>query len=547
MIGKRMRFIGGVALSLVLVAGIGAGCSNNAGEAQPAAESGENTSGLPDGGMTNLEGYPITKEPITITAAVTYGSLRPEMDTTAIWDYVEEKTNIRVEVEIVKDKDKADLMFASGDFPDLIMNVGINPNQMANAVEGGSFVEMKPLLEEYAPTWNKFMEDNPLVYNGSLATNGKLYSLPYIDFAPFDRDLRDQWIIMGNWLEELNLPVPQTTEEFKEALIAIKANAGKGSIPEDVIPYYIYFDNYVGGQFDIYGSFGVYVTDPDYVVVEDGVVKDQSTNPAIKEPLKYLRGLYAEGLIPPEVFTDDFTTYASKISSNPPIVAAYHSYANRQPEIGVPMGPLDSGNGQEPLLRSQAYMPGPAHTAIITSNNKYPVATVRLLEAIASDTELGLTVSRGTKGIVWDTDEEGKAHQIFWEESPEQMAANAGELGLHNSFVALKDQRFYDEIWKELSYDVENSRGWAYQNVYKDVVLPNEMVYVQGALGQDDINMLNQYKTDLTNYRKAMFADFITGNQDIDASWDTYVAHMKQLGLDAFIELKQKAYDVIAK
>lgn len=507
----------------------------------------EQTDGTADGGMTNLEGYPITKEPITIKAVLTHSAVRPEMGNTEVWKYIAEKTNINVEVEVLKDSEKVDLMFASNDYPDILLGVGINANQMTSAVEGDQFVEMKPLIEQYAPTWNRFMEENKLVYNGSLASNGKLYGLPYIDFAPYDRNLRDQWIIMDSWLNELQLPIPKTTEEFKNTLRAIKENAGKGSIPSDVIPYYFTFDSYVGGQFDIYGSFGVYITNGDYLFVDNGVVKDQSTNPAIKEPLKYLRELYKEGLIPTEAFTDDFNTYAAKISSNPPVVGSYHSYANRQPKLGTAMGPIDSGNGQKPLIRSQAYIAGPANSAIITKNNKYPVATVRLLEALTTDLELGLTASRGIKGTVWDFDSDGKAYPLFWEESPDKMTEHSSQLGLHNSFVALKDQDFYENKWKELSYEEKNSRAWAYENVYKDVVMPNDMVFVEGALGADDVSMMNQYKTDLTNYRRAMFADFITGKQDIDVQWDAYVKQMNKLGLEKFVEIKQRGYDMIAK
>ncbi|MEK5645691.1 hypothetical protein BK138_29760 [Paenibacillus rhizosphaerae] len=545
---KIYKSIVTLGLLLGLTVGLLAGC-NESSESSAGKSSAltQEVNGKADGGVTNLEGYPITTKPITIKAAVMYNSLRPDMDKSVIWKYVSEKTNINLEIEVVKDQDKADLMFASGDFPDLLMGVNINANQMTNSVDGGYFVEIEPLLEKYAPTWNRFMKENRLVYNASLATNGKLYGLPYIDFAPYDRNIRDQWIIMKSWLSELNLEIPKTTADFKKALEAIKANAGKGTIPADVIPYYFLYDSYVGGQFDIYGSFGVYITSGDYVVVEDGKVKDQSTNPAIKEPLKYLRDLYAEGLIPPEIFTDDWNTYASKIGSDPPIVGSYHSYANRQLDVGSAMGPLDSGNGTKPLLRSQAYVPGPANAAIITKTNKYPVATVRLLEAIASDTDMLLNVSRGAKGIVWDYDNEGKAYQLFWEESPEKMAANSKYLGMHNSFVALKDQTFYDKVWKEITYDQVNSRGWAYQHVYKDAVMPNDMIYVEGALSQDDNNLLNQYRTDLGNYRKAMFADFITGKRDIDSNWDAYVKQMHKLGLESFIQLKQKAYDMMVK
>ncbi len=539
-----------IGLCIALIIALLAGCSSQKEEAtgsSGASASQETSDGMADGGMTNLTGYPITKEPIKLKAVVSYSALRPNMDTTEIWKYVVEKTNIDLEVEVLKDAEKVDLMFASNDFPDLILGVGMNANQLTSAAEGGQFVEIEPLLEQYAPTWSSFMKENKLVYNGSLAADGKLYGVPYIDFAPFDRNLRDQWIIMESWLKELNLEIPKTTEEFKNVLQAIKDNAGKGTIPSDVIPYYFQFDGYVGGQFDIYGSFGVYVTSADYLYVDNGVVKDQSTNPMIKEPLKYLRDLYQSGLIPPEVFTDDGNTYVSKISSLPPLVGSYHSYANRQPELGTAMGPIDSGNGQKPFIRSQAYVAGPANTAVITKKNKYPAATVRLLEAIATDLELELTVSRGVKGTLWDYDAEGKAYQLFWEEAPDKMAENSGKLGLHNSFVALKDQSFYADKWKELSYDVKNTRAWAYEHVYKDAVLPNDMVYVEGALGADDVSLTNQYRTDLTNYRKTVFADFITGRQDIDSGWDAYVKQMNKLGLEQFVELRQKAYDVIAK
>ncbi|SHJ78637.1 hypothetical protein SAMN02745136_00850 [Anaerocolumna jejuensis DSM 15929] len=518
----------------------------NTGAENPGTEQ-SSSSGLDEGGVTNKEGYPITSEPVTIKAAVSYNSIRPDMGDSNIWKYVADKTNINFEIETIKDSDKVDLMFASDDLPDLLMGVNITANQMTGAAEGGSFVEMEPLLKDYAPTWYKFMQDNRLVYNASLATDGKLYGLPYIDFSPFDRNLRDQWIIMKNWLDELNLSVPKTTKEFENVLQAIKDNAGKGSIPQDVIPYYFLFDSYVGGQFDIYGSYGVYVTSDDYVYVDKGVVKDQSTNPAIKEPLKFLKELYSKGLIPPEVFTDDWNTYVSKISSNPAIVGSYTSYANRQMDQAAPMGPLDTENGSTPLMRSQAFTPGPANVAIITKNNKYPAATARFLEALASDTEMMLTVSRGTKGIVWDNDSDGKAYPIFWEEAPDKMQENSKDLGMNNSFAALKDSNFYDKVWKETSYDQLNSRAWAYENVYKNSVMPNDMVYVSGTLGTDDTNALNIYKTDLANYRKSMFADFITGKRDIDKEWDSYVKEMNKLGLEEFIKLKQKGYDLMVK
>jgi len=58
---------------------------------------------------------------------------------------------------------------------------------------------------------------------------------------------------------------------------------------------------------------------------------------------------------------------------------------------------------------------------------------------------------------------------------------------------------------------------------------------------------MNQIGTDLTNLRKITFAKWISGKGDIDKEWDDFVASNKKLGLDKWLELKQKAYDLVTK
>lgn len=501
-----------------------------------------------DGGMTNAQGLPLTKEEVTLTAAVMEVSHLPSRDQSKVWDYIRETTNLNIVVEPIKGQEKADLIFASRTFPDILMRLNASANLLDTAAEGGDLVELEPLLKDYAPTWYQFLQENRLVYNGSLLGDGKLYSLPFVEFAPYDRNLRDQWGIMKSWLDELGLEVPTTTEEFKNALIAIKDNAGKGSIPEEVVPYHFLFRSYIGGPFDIYGSFGVYATSGDYLYVDNGTVVNQSINPDIKEPLKYLRELYSLKLITPEIFTDDGATYNTKVNANPPMIASFGGYGCMTPEIGgTAMGPLDAENGKTPLMRAQTFTANPNHVAFITSNNPCPIATTRFFEMMASDTDMMMTVQRGTKGILWQDAADGKVEQIFWEDNLDLMQENLQEIGMHNSFIVLRDQKFYEEKWIEKSYDTVGTRAWNYENIYKNHVMPNDAVYIGGRLSQDDTLMMQQYSTDLSEYRDVTFSDFITGKKDIDAQWDAYVAEMNALGMDEFMRLKQAAYDVMVK
>lgn len=499
-----------------------------------------------DKGTTNATGYPIVDEPITLKALVRHSNLRPMMAETSVWDYVFEKTNIRVEVEYVKDADQVGLMFASREYPDFVMTIGSTASQRADAAEAGDLVMIDDLITQYAPTWRAFFDKHKLAYNASLWPDGKLYSLPFIDFNDNDRLLRDQWFINTAWLKELNLEIPTTTEEFTAALKAIKENLGKGSIPANGIPFYYLYDSYIGGQFDIYGSFGIPVTDANHLAVQDGKVVYQAVNPDIKEPLKYLRMLYQEGLTPPESFTDDWSMYITKSSSNPAVVGSYGSYANRLTEAFDPMAPLDSGNGKKPLIRRQTYTPGPAHTFMMFSNNEYPVATIRLCEFVVENVEHMETVLRGKQGIFWDYTEDGRIQDLLWESDPAGMAANAKDMGLNNSFVGLRDETFYANYYNA---DLENPklRAWAYENVYKPFVPEGEVNYVGGSLDSDETSEMNQYATDINDLRKTTFASWITGKGDIDKEWDDFVRKTEALGLDDYLKLRQKAYDKLMK
>ena len=75
---------------------------------------------LLDGGVTNPTGYsPIVTEPITLRAAIIYGAHMGDFTTYQIWKDIEEKTGIKLELDILADTEKVNLMFASRDYPDI--------------------------------------------------------------------------------------------------------------------------------------------------------------------------------------------------------------------------------------------------------------------------------------------------------------------------------------------------------------------------------------------------------------------------------------------
>ena len=54
-----------------------------------------------------------------------------------------------------------------------------------------------------------------------------MYSLPYMSLDPMSGGRTVRLYINQNWLDELSLDVPRTTDELKEVLAAFVASEGK--------------------------------------------------------------------------------------------------------------------------------------------------------------------------------------------------------------------------------------------------------------------------------------------------------------------------------
>ncbi len=474
----------------------------------------------------------------------TTNSLRPAMATTKVWDYIYQGTGIRFEIMQMQGQEQIQLMFAGRDYPDMIAAVGATSSQLIQAAEAGDLVDLWPYLEKYAPTWAAFFKNNPIAYNMQ-KINGSIYTLPAMAQSTA-RTLRDQWFYVDTWLKELGLKVPETTQEFKDTLLAIKNAGGTGTIPENVIPYYYLFDSYVGGQFDVYGSFGVLVTSEEYLVVDsDGVVRYQGINPHIKDALKYLQELYRLGLTKAESFTDDWNSYLSRISSNPPVVFSYHGAANRLPSVTLPMAaPSCEIEGRSTYIRPQALTANPLHAVAVFASCQNVERIAQFFEW-STQYDNAMTMYYGLEGVVWDHDQQGRWAMNFWETNIEKMNANADSLGLHNSWFILQDKNFYENHYYDPLSESLTSKDGAIMQIYRAQFPPWDCVYLSGTLDEESTTIMLQLGEDINQYRSQQFATWITTDADIDAQWDAYVAQIKALGLDEWLALKQAGYDLL--
>ncbi len=494
--------------------------------------------GLDKDGVTNATGYPITNEPITLDVVWSYASAQDFTQMTNIYDWIFEKTNIRLNLITYTENDQIALMFASGEYPDFAIRNVATDIQRQNAVEAGDLVQLDEYIDTYCPTWNAFFEKYELT-DKLTQIGGKRYTLPWVNFAAFDRQLRDLQIIYKPWLDELGFEMPTTITELTEYLRALKAAAGTGTIPENVMPFYYLSGNWVGGEFNIFSQFGVYMGGADYLVAEDGVVKYQAINPAIKEPLKWMQQMYAEGIIPAECYTDDWSTYLTRRQSNPAQCGIHYAYGMYVDGMTC-LPPVDAENGATPYLTSQSNVPNGPHCFYLFKTNEYPVATMRLMEFFVESPENVTNICVGLEGQMWNYTEDGmrSEFQSMYTEASKPVS------GFWNQVPGILADEYYAN-WDNNQYTDGGPRAVEFNEKLVGKTVPQELNVVTGNLDAEKTAMMNQYYTDIGNCQKATFARWVTTGADIDAEWDAYVAEIEGYNLEGWLELKQEAYDLL--
>ena len=522
---KSMTGAAAVITALAVLAGCGAPKTDSGQTNTYVAP--EETNGVVNG--TNLEGLPIAAEPITLTVGVSASSSSFQ----GAWEdldwikQLQEVSGITLEFRVYNSDEDKNLMFTSRDYPDISFNVGTD-KQIQDAALGGDIYQLDELIQTYAPNWSSFLSENDYARKVVTLSDGHIYSLPIVRDEPSNGGLRDQWLIQTTWLNELNLDIPQTTDEFYETLKAFKEHAGEGSIPKDVIPYYIYGN-----------SFGVEVAGERYLYTVDnnGKVVFNFANEDIKEPLLYLRKLFQEGLIPGECLTDDWDTYITKTRSTPAVVGSYHSYQN--PDVTnesiTAMGPLDSGNGKSPLIRSQTNHVLRNHFTIY-KNCKYPEAAMRLANLIA-DPDWSIQAMYGMYGDTYlQKNEDGSIVMLPYEAD----AQGADSAPMNRVPFLLTSDMFEKFSYAEGS--AQKQRDDAIKNQYDGYIIPTSNLYPNVIFSTEQTDRLAELSTDINDYINTTLSTWMLEG-GIEEGWDAYIEQLNKLGLEEYISILQEALD----
>lgn len=309
-------------MSCIMTAGVLGGCgADNAKEGSSSAAASATTATIEgssaegtENSMFNEPGMlPIVKEPITLTVfapANTEGSWEDNAQVKEL----EEATGIHLEWQTCASSDnvqeKLSTMFASGEMPDIILTGVSSGNRYDKATEQalgeqGLVLSLNDYLDTVSVGYKQAFEEIDGLKEYITTPDGNIYSLPNIDGSLHVQYNMKLWI-NTQWLDNLGLDMPTTTEEFYEVMKAFKEKDANGNgDPNDEIPLSTVTSG-AGTQLDgfLMNPFQL-TSETNKLYVDNGKVTFAPAQEGYKEGLKYLNQLYAEGLLNPESFTQD--------------------------------------------------------------------------------------------------------------------------------------------------------------------------------------------------------------------------------------------------
>lgn len=490
--------------------------------------------------------YPVEGEDVTLTIATVApneATLTMNYRDVAHTPYGEawmEATGINFEVIMPADNDAMALLMASGEMPDLIWydwdyyNGGFN-----KAIKDGVIVPLNDYLE-YCPDLMKVLESDDAYYNAVTTSDGLIAGFPFIRG---DASIMTSAGLMlrEDWLNELELELPETPEDLYNVLVAFKEEKG-AEIPFTATPFFL---SLAFEQGIVTSPFGLAKCN---FYVDDGVVHYGYAEEAYKDVLAYFNKLYTEGLFDPNFASVDVNTTRANMMNGTSGVTVDTGGSGLATSV-------KSMRETEPTYDLAGFGPLVAQSGDIAMSTHYDSATTGEIMVITSDcdnieaaaqfvnwcyTEAGCMLNNyGIEGITYTVDDDGKIRLTDYVlNNPDGWTINQVQAGYNRSWSGFPFVQIpRPDSGITLPEQQEAIDRWSTSNA-------PDYFYPAISVAEEDTSEYSRLMADISTYIAEMQNRYITGVESLDNFETVYLKTLKDMGIDTVIEMKQKAYDV---
>lgn len=529
-----------LAATMVISGLAGCGSQSNGNESGGTAGT---TSGVSQaaGDNFNETGYPIVKEPITLNVMLGIRDVDSLVDINSMpaIQALEEKTGIHVEWEVIKGSDwktKLNLAFASGDYPDVILNTSTDVDREEYGVTQQLLLPLDDLTEKYMPNYTertKAENSDPTL--GLLASDGKRYSVGYL--MAQNINTQQHYFINQTWLDNLGLSTPAALDELTETLRAFKTSDPNKNGEQDEIPLEMGLNTGSYGVRYMLPMFGIPCDADKWIYIDDTKqVKMTATQDGFRKCMEWLHQLYSEGLVDVEMISQDINTIETKIKEgNVGFFTAWRlssmgwdETAEKDSVLYMPTGP----DGTKASLNRQLELAN--RGAYVTVGNQYVPETMRWLDSML-ELETMFSLYYGEEGEGWKAGDNGKLDNIARDPSGTKNYLDVNTLFYAPAkYISENYNMSYQRIEKTEYCEAYEAAGIIQKisNNYLKLV----------PLTSEQLQNSTLKETDIDNAVVENMANFVT-NGVTDDSWNTFVKLFDDMGIADYINMYQNAID----
>ncbi|MBB4823390.1 putative aldouronate transport system substrate-binding protein [Sporosarcina luteola] len=530
----KKRYFTGLAASMLLSAGILGACSKTDGETVT-------------GDLENLNetGMPIVKEKIEVDGFAAKFFASQDWNNLMLWNEYEKMTNIKVDWTTVQTEalaEKRNLSLTGGDYPEMYFASAFSKTDLLKYGQQGIFLPLNDYIDKYAPNFKAILDEYPSVKQGITMADGNIYGFPAIYDPNFEALRAGAPWVMQEWLDNLGLKEPETTEEFYQMLKAFKEQDPNGNGKADELGWgggygINEFISYLRGSFGLnkQGSMNINL---DFKPGTEEFRFVPSTD-EYKEMLAYLHKLYSEGLMNQDVFTttpQEFTAesakgnYGALNSIDPAELLKIDGY------VGLPV--LEGPHGER-AYNTVSNGLGNMGMFVLTDKAKNPEAMVRWMDYFYGD-EGNKMFFMGFEGVTYEEDSAGNFKYL------ETITDNPDGLNMDQAisqyltwpggyYPGIVRQKFFQGAESKENSTLNAEKVKPYRIKDEDI-LPGINYTVE------ESERVSAIMTDIQTYVDEMTASFITGKADL-GKWDEYLKTLDKMGVNDYLEIAQGAYE----
>lgn len=194
-----------------------------------------------------------------------------------------------------EETDQLNNLMAAGTAPDVCMTY--SGDLVANYRDLGGLADLAPYIDTLLPDLKEFLgpdlslEGRDMIMRNANTETGEVFSLP----ARRMNVGQAGTFIRKDWLDKLGLPLPTTTQEFYDALVAFKTQDPGGVGKENVVPFTMTSDVRYRAINLIESFIDPSLSRKDIWV--NTVIDRKFLLPGYKEGVRFLNKMYNEGLV----------------------------------------------------------------------------------------------------------------------------------------------------------------------------------------------------------------------------------------------------------